>query len=48
MSRQEYIDFVKAFGIVTRESEKNGGAEKTRLKHESKEMLEWLEERANK
>lgn len=48
MSRQEYIEFVKTFGTVTRESDKNGGAEKIRLKHESKEMLEWLEERAKK
>lgn len=48
MSRKEYIEFVKTFGTVTRESTKNGGAEKIRLKHESKEMLEWLEERANK
>jgi hypothetical protein len=48
MNRQEYVEFVKTFGTVTRESTKNGGAEKIRLKHESKEMLEWLEERANK
>lgn len=43
MSREEYREFVKAFGTVTRESTKNGGAEKIRLKHESKEMREWLE-----
>ena len=46
MSPAEYTDFVKAFGTVTRESAKNGGAEKIRLKHESKEMLEWLEGKA--
>lgn len=43
MSRTEYTAFVKAFSYVTRESEKNGGAEKIRLRDESKKMLAWLQ-----
>jgi hypothetical protein len=43
MSKDAWRDFVKAFGTLTRESHKNGGKEKIRLKHESKEMREWLE-----
>lgn len=46
MNKTEYAEFVKAFATVTRESEKNGGTEKLRLKHETKEMLEWLKARA--
>lgn len=42
MSKAEYITFVKTFGTVTRESAKNGGHEKTRLKAEGREMREWL------
>ena len=45
MDKITYIAFVKAFGTVTKESEKNGGAEKIRLKSESRAMLEWLNER---
>jgi hypothetical protein len=45
MEKAEYITFVKAFGYITRESEKNGGAEKIRLRDESKKMLAWLEEK---
>ena len=45
MDRAEYIAFVNAFGYVTRESEKNGGKEKIRLRDESKKMLAWLEEK---
>ena len=45
MEKAEYIAFVKAFGYVTRESEKNGGAEKIRLRDESKKMLAWLKEK---
>ena len=45
MERAEYIAFVNTFGYVTRESEKNGGAEKIRLRDESKKMLAWLEEK---
>lgn len=45
MEKAEYIAFVNAFGYVTRESEKNGGAEKIRLRDESKKMLAWLEEK---
>lgn len=46
MSKTEYIDFVNTFGTITRESDKNGGAEKIRLGHETAKMLEWLNERA--
>lgn len=45
MSREEYIAFVKEFGTVTKESGKNGGAEKIRLKHETSAMLNYLKER---
>lgn len=45
MSREEYIAFVKEFGTVTKESCKNGGAEKIRLKHETSTMLDYLKER---
>ena len=45
MSREEYIAFVKEFGTVTKESGKNGGAEKIRLKHETSAMLNYLAER---
>jgi hypothetical protein len=42
MSKKEYLEFVIKFATLTRESTKNGGQEKIRLKTESKEMLEWL------
>lgn len=42
MSKKEYLEFVIKFATLTRESTKNGGQEKMRLKTESKEMLEWL------
>lgn len=42
MNRKEYTEFVKTFGTVTRESNKNGGMEKIRLKHETNTMREWL------
>ena len=45
MSRTEYIEFVEVFGTITRESEKNGGAEKIRLKSESLALLAYLAER---
>lgn len=44
MSREEYREFVERFATATRDSHKNGGAEKLRLKSESREMLAWLEE----
>lgn len=46
MSKAEYLEFCKTFGTLTRESDKNGGTEKTRLKTESVEMLKWLAARA--
>lgn len=45
MSPEEWIEMVDTFATVTRESAKNGGAEKLRLKTESKAMVEWLEAR---
>jgi hypothetical protein len=45
MNRTEYIEFVEVFGTITRESEKNGGAEKIRLKSESLALLAYLAER---
>ena len=45
MTIEEYIEFVTVFGTVTRESSKNGGAEKIRLKSESVALLEYLHER---
>lgn len=46
MSKAEYLEFCETFATRTRESSKNGGAEKMRLKSESKEMLEWLKAKA--
>lgn len=46
MNKAEYIEFCEKFATLTRESAKNGGAEKMRLKSESKEMLEWLRAKA--
>lgn len=46
MGRVEWIEFCQQFGTLTRESEKNGGGEKIRLKSESRALLEWLMERA--
>lgn len=43
MNKTEYIEFVEKFGTVTTESASNGGAVKTRLKSESKEMVQWFE-----
>lgn len=46
MSKAEYLEFTTEFATLTRESKANGGAEKMRLKSESKAMLEWLKTRA--
>ena len=46
MSRTEYIEFIEMFATVTRESSKNGGGEKLRLKSESRTLLAYLAERA--
>jgi hypothetical protein len=45
MSKSEYLEFTMKFAVVTRESAKNGGHEKMRLKSESKELLEWLRQK---
>ena len=42
MDRNEWTDFVKDFGYITRESQKNGGREKIQLLDESKRMREWF------
>ena len=47
MNRAEWFEFASTFGTVTRESAKNGGAVKVRLKHQSQAMLQWLMERAH-
>ena len=46
MSREEYIAFVETFATVQYESKKNGGHAKLRLGHETRALIEWLEERA--
>lgn len=46
MTKVEYLEFASKFATLTRESSANGGAEKLRLKSESKEMIEWLKARA--
>ena len=45
MSRSEYLEFTTTFATITRDSQKNGGAVKTRFKSESKALLRWLEMR---
>ena len=46
MNRAEYEEFCTEFATLTRDSSKNGGGEKLRLKSESKAMLEWLKAKA--
>ena len=42
MNMAEFERFVRTFGRTERESEKNGGQMKIRLRKESKKMLNWL------
>lgn len=42
MTKSEFTHFVQLFGEATRESTKNGGHLKTRLKHETRALLQWL------
>ena len=42
MNPFEYIEFVKTFATITRESDKNGGQVKLRLKSEGQSMLRYL------
>ena len=42
MDMPEFEEFVRVFGKTERESEKNGGQMKIRLRKESKKMLAWL------
>lgn len=44
MNRAEYILFVVNFGTVTKDSLKNGGHSKIKLKGESRNLLKWLED----
>ena len=44
MDRQEYRAFVQEFATVDKESARNGGHIKLRLKHESARLIEWLEQ----
>ena len=46
MDRAEYTEFCTEFATETRESSKNGGAVKLRLKSESSKMMAWLMARA--
>lgn len=43
MSKTEYIEFCSRYSTVTTESDRHGKGVKLRLKHESREMLSWLE-----
>lgn len=43
MDKAEYIAFCLTFATVTKESAKNGGQVKMRLKHETKALLDYLE-----
>ena len=42
MNRVEYTTFITLFGTQTRESTRNGGGAKIRLKDETKAMMAWL------
>lgn len=46
MTKVEFLEFAQTFATATRESNKNGGQGKLRLKSESKQMLEWLKRHA--
>ena len=43
MTKAEYLNFTSQFSTVTTESQKNGGAKKTRLKEENSKMIQYLE-----
>lgn len=42
MNAKEFRAFLELFGYITRESEKNGGKSKIRVKDEGRVMKEWL------
>lgn len=46
MTRKEFKSFFRQFGTKDRDSKKNGGKEKLRLKKESKKMRAWLKDHA--
>lgn len=47
MNINEFESFIYAFGYVEKDSEKNGGYMKIRLRAESKKMLAYLDQRAS-
>lgn len=47
MNLNEFGEFIKAFGRCERESAKNGGAMKIRIRKESSKMVAWLERHAS-
>lgn len=46
MNLTEFVEFIKTFCYMDKESSRNGGGYKIKCKHESKKMVRWLEERA--
>ena len=42
MTKAEWKEFIETFGTVTKESIKNGGQVKIRLRYETQEMREWF------
>lgn len=44
MSKAEFLAFAKAFAVLTRDSEKNGGKEKYRLNKQIRLQREWFEQ----
>lgn len=46
MNKAEWFEFCTLFGTITKESKKNGGHQKIRLKAENKKILEWLMQKA--
>jgi len=46
MDKKEFSKFIHSFGYLDRESSKNGGHKKIKLRNESKTMRTWLEVQA--
>lgn len=47
MDADEYLTFTANFSTITTDSAKNGGRYKVRLRYETAEMREWLENQIN-
>lgn len=45
MDRNEFEQFLRTFGYMDRDSQKNGGLLKVKCRKESKKMLKWFEAR---